>query len=375
MKKRVKFSVFIIAIVCVIVSCDTTKPSDSEAPTVAITYPTDNSEFPFGTEVTIVAEATDNEEVKGVRFYVNDEFVFADESEPFEYNWNTIGTRDIEYTFYAKAYDTSDNKTLSDAVSIMLTTSNSDNFGWCDVPAGDYTWGEYDEVQNIDYDFQIMKYEVTNMQYAVFLTEAYINGDITVSYSYVEGYYIGDENNNAGDYPFYDLNDWDSHINWNGNNFIIETDFEDHPVVEATWFGAWAFAQYYGLRLPTEQEWEKAARGDTGNDYPWGNVLSGDRANYRNSGDPWDNGTTPVGYYNGENGTTDSPSLYGVYDMCGNVFDWTDSWYNPSSSERVIRGGYWDFNSYYDYLCSWGRNDFNPESSSGDIGFRCAVTR
>ncbi len=243
---------------------------------------------------------------------------------------------------------------------------------WCSIPAGDYTWGEDDEIQNIDYDYQIMKYEITNQQYADYLTEAYTNGDITVTTASVEGYYVGDENFSAGYYEFYELN---NRITWNLNGFTIETGFENHPVDYVTWFGAWAFAQYYGLRLPTEQEWEKAARGNTGYEYPWGDTLSGDRANYEDSGDPWDNGTTPVGYYNGQNGTTDSPSPYGVYDMCGNVCDWTDNWWSDTSPYRVLRGGSWYGSStYYDNLRSWDRYNNSPYGSLGGIGFRCAKT-
>lgn len=247
-------------------------------------------------------------------------------------------------------------------------------FEWCDVPAGDFTWGEDDEIQNIAYDYQIMKYEVTNLQYAVYLTEAYTNGDITADSTSVEGYYEGDETYNTGNYEFYDLDDGDNRIHWNGSNFTIETDFEEHPVVLVTWFGAWAFTKHYGLRLPTEEEWEKAARGDSGYEYPWGDSISGDRANYANSGDPWDIGTTPVGYYNGQNGTTDSPSPYGVYDMCGNGFDWTNSWWNDTPSVIMLRGGSWHYYSADDRLRSWYDSISYPYGSSIYIGFRCART-
>jgi formylglycine-generating enzyme required for sulfatase activity len=372
-KNRMMFNLFTLAVFCIIVSCNTTLPTDSKAPRAEITYPADNSEFPFGTEVTVIAEATDNEEVKGVRFYVNDKFIHVDETEPYEYEWSTTNPRDIEHTIYAKAYDTSDNQKISDEISVTVLGDNSDTFDWCDVPAGEYTWGEDDEIQNLDYDYQIMKYEVTNQQYVYFLQEAYAYGEITVSSS-VEGYYPGDTNYDAGNYELYDLNGAYNRIFLNNDNFIIETGYEEHPVVEVTWFGAWAFAQYYDLRLPTEQEWEKAARGNTGYKYPWGDEISGDRANYRDSGDPWDEGTSPIGYYNGHNGTTDSPSPYGVYDMCGNVFDWTDSWVSYNSLHRVLRGGYWYNNSAHYQLSSWARYYDYPTISYHCQSFRCAVT-
>jgi formylglycine-generating enzyme required for sulfatase activity len=266
------------------------------------------------------------------------------------------------------------------------TSQSSDNFVWCHIAAGDYTWGKNSSIQTIDYDYQIMKYELTNSQYLSFLQEAYASGKIKVSDGgdIVQGYYSGDEYYPEGYYDFYSLGDNRSEnnygrISWNGETFVVnvpagynEGDFDDHPVVFVTWFGALAFADYYGLRLPTEQEWEKAARGNTGQEYPWGNALSADKANYRNSEDPWDNGTTPVGYYNGQNKTSDSPSPYGVYDMCGNVYDWTDSWYGESNpSYRIIRGGYWYNFSVHPYLRSWYRVNNNPAGSDYNVGFRC----
>ncbi|MBI9031967.1 SUMF1/EgtB/PvdO family nonheme iron enzyme [bacterium] len=258
-----------------------------------------------------------------------------------------------------------------------------DPFDWSYVSAGTYTWGQNDQMQTLDYDYMIMTYEVTNAQYKQFLDEALGMGTAWISGNYVQAYYPGDEHISAGNQNLYALGTPSSYkyaqISFYEGDFYInepsgynDGDFDNHPVVYVTWFGAWAFAQHYDLRLPTEQEWEKAARASTGYEYPWGNSLSGNRANYRDSGDPWDNGTSPVGYYNGQNGTIDSPSPYGLYDMCGNVHDWTDSWYN--SANRVLRGGIWGYSSYYDYLRSWYRYYYTPTNSSYSIGFRCART-
>jgi formylglycine-generating enzyme required for sulfatase activity len=262
---------------------------------------------------------------------------------------------------------------------------------WCSVPAGTFTWGENDEIQTIDYDYEIMKYEVTNSQYMAYLEEVLASGDIWIQGSYVKGTYAGDEYYGTGDYAFYELGTPPSYYNYgqisyDGNSFIINVpsgynagDFDDHPVVCVSWFGANAYAKYYGLRLPTQQEWEKAARGMTGYEFPWGDIKSGDRANYRDSGDPWDNATTPVGFYNGQSyegfQTTDSPSPYGCYDMCGNVYDWTDSFYGgtpPYTSYRVLHGGSWSTDGTNISFHSWYRNGESPTITYNWGGFRCA---
>jgi len=255
---------------------------------------------------------------------------------------------------------------------------------WAYVAAGTYNCGQNDEIQTIGYDYEIMKYEINNAQYLAYLEEAYAAGDIWIEDDDVYGYYEGDENYGEGDYIYYDLGSPSEYnyaqISYDGNSFIINVpagynagDFDDHSVVYVSWFGSNAYSEHYGWRLPTEQEWEKAARGMTGYDYSWGDNLSGDRANYSGSGDPWDNGTTPVGYYNGENGTIDSPSAYGCYDMCGNVFDWTDSWYG-SYANRVLRGGSWFYDSYYYYFRSWFWIHHIPSNTDNHVGFRCAST-
>jgi formylglycine-generating enzyme required for sulfatase activity len=222
-----------------------------------------------------------------------------------------------------------------------------------------------------------VKNEVTNEQYVVYLEQALSQEEITVTSSTVEGYYPGDDEWDPGTYEFLDLDESDYRIEWTGSEFTIDSGYENHPVVEVTWFGAWAFAEHYGFELPTEQEWEKAARGDTGYDYPWGDNIDGSMANYVNSGDPFDNGTTPTGYYNGQNysgfQTTDSPSeTYGIYDMAGNIREWTGSFWTVTSAYRVYRGG--SFYCYDYYLQSWSRSSRNPNCSDSDVGFRCLRT-
>lgn len=123
MKKRMMFIVLTVAVLCIIFSCskDSTDPTDSEAPFVAITHPANNSEFPEGTEITIIADATDNEEVKEVRFYIDGEFASLDETEPYEYIWDTGNTRDTDHTIYALAYDNSENNSISNTIFITLS--------------------------------------------------------------------------------------------------------------------------------------------------------------------------------------------------------------------------------------------------------------
>jgi formylglycine-generating enzyme required for sulfatase activity len=257
-------------------------------------------------------------------------------------------------------------------------------FEFVTVPAGEYTYGEGDTVLTIDYDYEIMKYQVTSAQYAEFLIDAYETGEVWIDAYHVWGFYPGDEHYSGGNYDLCSLGEDSGNynygrINWNGTTFIVTAGYGDHPVVYISWFGAWKFAEHYGLRLPTEHEWEKAARGNTGYDYPWGDDFDGSRGNYKDSGDPWDNGTTPVGFYNGQNyegfQTIDSPSPYGAYDMAGNIFDMTNSWWSEDgdgSSSRVRRGGSW--NRQVNVCRSWNRNGGASDYDYFDIGFRLVRT-
>jgi serine/threonine-protein kinase len=141
------------------------------------------------------------------------------------------------------------------------------------------------------------------------------------------------------------------------------------PVTQVNWNEARAFCAYVGGRLPTEEQWEKAARGNSGRDYPWGNDLDCSRANWgnfdnegpcagKNPGRPVAVGSYPQG-----------ASPYGVLDMAGNVWEWVADRYNRDPSRRVVRGG--SCCSYFVEPRAANRNAWDPSYRDADLGFRC----
>lgn len=263
-----------------------------------------------------------------------------------------------------------------------ITTEPPESIELILIPAGNYIKGENNEVATMDYDYSIMKHPVTNKQFLTFIMEASELGIVEVSSQSVLGYYEGDENWHPGFYELVDLDDPDCRIGFNPpNEFVIkwrwvenrQEGYDDHPITEVSWFGAKAFANYYGMDLPTKEEWEKAARANTDYKFPWGNDIDSSMVNFLNSGDIYDNDTTPVGHYNGEGNTTLSYSPYGIYDMSGNVWEWTNSWKDQSPG-KVIKGGSYQSGSIsFQELFTWFEPTYgySPDNSMENLGFRC----
>ena len=256
------------------------------------------------------------------------------------------------------------------------------------VAAGEYTSGREPIIQKINYDYEIMKYPVTCRQFLNFMNQAYCRNAVDKN-GY--GHYDGDEFKPAGEYKFIDVKEKKKEIgdilfDQEKGYFILEDDeYLDHPIGDVSWFGANAFAKWYKLEMASEEEWEKAARGLTGFNFPWGNTIDCQNANIAGCMKRgFSASTTPVGKFNGEEGTIDSPSPYGAYDMAGNVWEWTNSWYGGNfRSYRVIKGGSYHeskgVKANLESLSAWYRYWVDPQSTSGKygsaVGFRCVLKK
>lgn len=206
------------------------------------------------------------------------------------------------------------------------------------IPAGSFLCGSDLRHHTIDYDYFIDATPVTNAQYAEFVDKT--------------GYlhHQGDPSARLRLERLYASRDM----------------YPDHPVTRVSWYDATACAAWLGKRLPSSDEWEKAARGTDGLTYPWGNTFSPDRCNSHESG--LEN-TTPVRRY--EVGR----SPFGVYDMAGNVFEWVLDWAaepqlsSVPQSEKINRGG--SFNRPAGNLMCWYTESDPPNIRMTDVGFRC----
>jgi formylglycine-generating enzyme required for sulfatase activity len=275
--------------------------------------------------------------------------------------------------------------------------------GWAEVPAGEFPSGQHENPVNLDYDYQIMVTDVTNRQYAEFLNQAAADGTVQIGEVEVlegeiardvvgaHGFYPGDPFQGydhelpitAGQKLYYPFRENGARIRFDGEHFSSIPEYANHPATMVTWFGAQAYCEYYGGRLPLEAEWEKAARGTSqageyARPFPWGSEIEGNYANYYSSFDLFEKifgklgNTTPVGFYNGKAyggyQTRDQASPYGLYDMAGNVWQWTGNDY-PKQHYRYLRGG--SFYSYEVDLRVWKRNSAAPAYYAPDVGFRC----
>jgi formylglycine-generating enzyme required for sulfatase activity len=257
---------------------------------------------------------------------------------------------------------------------------------WVQVPAGEFYSGEHADLVTTE-AYEIMVTNVTTNQYAAFLNEALAIGSVRIDGDQVAGFYPGDEFRgvkheeriDAGDWIFIPLDDPSQRVKFDGTTFTALPGYENHPMTMVSWFGAWGYCGFNGGRLPSELEWEKAARGADTRPFPWGEEILRTSANFYASRDPYEDmrsfgsRTTPVGFYNGSTYddyvTLDAVSPYGLYDMAGNVWQWTGDVYE-GMHYRFMRGGSKD--TYEMDLRIWVRNNATPTYFSPGVGFRCA---
>jgi formylglycine-generating enzyme required for sulfatase activity len=306
------------------------------------------------------------------------------------------------------------------------------------VPAGTFEMGDHAGLGGVEHGndeipihsvtldaFSIGRYEVTTAQYCAFLSNT--TASVSNGYAVGNGHIYGDTY----------ASDGYSRIVWSNGTFSVRDSKEDHPVTGIRWFGAIAFCNWlsgregldacydlttgdcdftrHGYRLPTEAEWEYAARGGLHAPYgvlPWGNdTNSTNRANWPSSGDPFESGdfphTTPVGYYDGSDHegyqTQDGSNGYGLHDMSGNVWEWVNDWYhrdyysvspatNPPGPDagstmpdgntwRGMRGGNWyNGEEYYGHgRCAnrdpgYYRGPLDPNHPYYHVGFRVVLS-
>ncbi|MBW8035235.1 MAG: SUMF1/EgtB/PvdO family nonheme iron enzyme [Planctomycetes bacterium] len=249
----------------------------------------------------------------------------------------------------------------SDAIDLVWVSINDSDAGMKD--------GDGNPISHGGFTGEMSKYETTNAQYCQFLNAALDSSDITVGVD--DKVYGADGSNSRADFVgqvFYNLagsgytfneatKGGAARINYNGSSFTVDSGFNNHPVTYVSWYGSAAFASYYGYRLPTEWQWQAAADYDGSYTYAHGpGAINNSLANYTGSTHPY--GTTTVGAYG-------SIHDYGMCDMAGNAWEWTDSIY--SGRYHVVRGGSWSAN---DHDCTVSGRDYYPRNTYNNVGFR-----
>ncbi len=207
---------------------------------------------------------------------------------------------------------------------------------WVTIEAGEFLYG--DPAQRVSLRaFQIARYPVTVTEYRRFVEN--------------DGYQDERWWPTGGFREKTQPDDWEEQIQ-----------HPNRPVVSVSWYEASAYCAWAGVRLPTEAEWERAARGVAGREYPWGQEEpDATRANYGETGPRH---PTPVGLY--PQGATPE----GILDLAGNVLEWTADWHGTSKAARVLRGGSWNYSQRN--LRAVNRDRYHPGYGYIYIGFRCA---
>ncbi|MBN2378334.1 SUMF1/EgtB/PvdO family nonheme iron enzyme [candidate division WOR-3 bacterium] len=241
---------------------------------------------------------------------------------------------------------------------------------WILIPSGWFTMGSSEEDSE--------SWPEERPQHDVYLDAYYISKCEITNEQFCE--FLNDYGNTYQGHTCIDLDPDECQIYYSDadEKYYVETGMNDNPVIYVSWYGARGFCQWAGGRLPTEAEWEKAARGTDARKYPWGDTPpSSSLANYGGE----IGASKSVGSY------PDGASAYGCLDMAGNVLEWVADWYSPSYYEispdsnpqgpesgtcPVKRGGSWYF-AATTLRCAFRHHDYDyPFDGWDDVGFRPA---
>ena len=264
--------------------------------------------------------------------------------------------------------------------------SEADGMILVNVPAGEFVMGSRDHGSDSEQQpahtvyldsFWIDATEVTNAMFAAFLNE------------------MGNQNEGGSDWLNQHPRKSDTQVHETGGLWLVDSGYDSYPIMDVSWYAAKAYCEWARRRLPTEAEWEKAARGTDERIYPWGNEFDCSLGNFDdqvtmpsstfvNPGGENCDGyemTSPVGAFPG------GASPYGVLDMAGNVSEWIADYYDkayygisPGSNPQgpvsgkffVLRGGAWT--DVFDHATAVNRIYSNPDRTVYHYGFRCALS-
>ena len=213
-----------------------------------------------------------------------------------------------------------------------------------EIPKGNFEFGDDKKTCKIDKPFEIDVFPVTNSLFKVFIEDnGYQNDDY-----WTDKGIEWKQKNNVTLPQFWDDEKWNQ---------------PEHPVVGVSYFEAKAFAKWAKKSLPTEEQWERAARHTDGRKYPWGDIEDSTRSNNEESGF---GKTTRVTLY------PDGMSPADCYDMAGNVQEWTESYFDKHQNFLTLRGGSYRY-SLFKARCA-NRGKSSPIIRYNDVGFRCIRT-
>tara|TARA_S200000501_G_C20871992_1_gene764721 strand:+ start:13292 stop:14395 length:1104 start_codon:yes stop_codon:yes gene_type:complete len=313
--------------------CGDSFNQDVDGPFVSLIYP--EAGYVASDSVEIRFEVSDKSQVFKMNLrifgngFINEHIMSTEFTTPniFYFMLDVINYEPGSIIIQGVGEDEFGNEGFSTEIEIFVDNT----LDFINIPSGVYL--DSDNVQSqISYDYQMMTYPVTLEQYLIYLNEAFESEEIMISDNKIRGLVDGTMRDFIawGDSSnLYHL----GAITMEENQFIaMDSSYNKHPITGVSWYGAKAFAENYKMRLPSVAEWEKVARGVSGYIYPWGNYNNEIHSNFDESEDPWEPGTTPVGYFNGMNGNFDSKSPFGAYDMAGNVWEW--------STDYIIGEGY-----------------------------------